>query len=132
MSITVTDASGRTVLASGNADKAGHLPDNARLFMKVFGDENGEPVGLAFWRYATLLSDTRIPVDGYRDERFALPADAQWPLHVETHLQFRIYPQWVTDLVQQTVPELPDPPIVTLNHLTADWETSDQAAREAP
>ena len=45
-----------------------------RLFQKVFGDAEGKPVGLKFWRYAKLLEDTRIPADGWRDEAWPLPA----------------------------------------------------------
>lgn len=132
LQVRVTDADGQVLIDSGRPDGQGHLPADSRLFMKVFGDESGEPVGLRFWRYAKLLSDTRIPADGHRDERFALPDHPRWPLTVDTRLNFRIYPQWVTDAVQQQVPELPDPPVVELNRLRHQWTHPDQARKNAP
>lgn len=118
LQITVRDAHGEVVLDHGRPDAEGHLPADARPFMKVLGDAEGKPVGLRFWRYEKLLSDRRIPADGYRDERFALPADVPRPLQLDTRLLYRIYPQWVTDLVKQRVPELPDPPVLELNRLS--------------
>ncbi len=115
--VQVNDARGNTVLVSGKPDDDGHLPEDARVFMKVFGNEHGEPVGLKFWKFAQLLSDTRIPADGFRDERFSLPAGTHYPVSVHTRLLFRIYPQWVTDVVKQQVPLLTDPPIVELQSL---------------
>ena len=39
----------------------GAVPEDARLFRKVFGDAEGKPVGLKFWRYAKLIEDTPHP-----------------------------------------------------------------------
>ena len=123
LQVTVRDAAGRIVLEHGKPDERGHLPPDTRLFMKVFGDEEGKPVGLRFWRYARLLSDTRIPADGYRDEVFDLPENAGGPLQAEVRLNFRIYPQWVTDTVRKSVPDLPEPPVVTLVQEVMTLET---------
>ncbi|MEH6628775.1 MAG: hypothetical protein V7739_20225, partial [Motiliproteus sp.] len=117
LQVRITDSNGHVLLEQGIADSQGHLPDNTRLFMKVFGDSGGKPLGLKFWRYEKLLSDTRIPADGYRDEVFNLPENTAWPIIVETRLQYRIYPQWVTDAVRQSVPELPEPPIIELQKI---------------
>ena len=116
LELTVTDASGKLVLASGQPVD-GSVPEDARLFRKVFGDADGKPVGLKFWRYAKLLEDTRIPADGWRDERWMLPAGAQGPLRADIKLNFRTYPKWVNDAVRATEPQLPEPPIVLLNRL---------------
>ena len=88
--------------------------------MKVFGDENGKPVGLLFWRYKKLLSDTRIPAGERREEIYTIPnaKNLQYPLSLEMKLNFRIYPQWVTDAVQRAFPQLPSPPVVTLESIT--------------
>ncbi len=40
----------------------------------------GKPLGLKFWRFKQLLSDTRISADGYRNEAFALPSHLQQTL----------------------------------------------------
>lgn len=116
LELTVTDASGKVVLASGQPVD-GAVPEDARLFRKVFGDAEGKPVGLKFWRYAKLLEDTRIPADGWRDEAWPLPADAQGPFKADIKLNFRTYPKWVTDAVRAAEPSLPEPPIVQLNRL---------------
>lgn len=121
LQVRVTDAQGKVLQQSGVPDAQGHLPKDTRLFMKVFGDQNGKPVDLLFWRYAKLLSDTRIPANGYRDEFFLLPEDIAWPIKVSTRLNFRIYPQWVTDAVKLKVPELPDPPVIELNYIESVW-----------
>ena len=116
LELTVTDASGKLVLASGQPVD-GAVPEDARLFRKVFGDAEGKPVGLKFWRYAKLLEDTRIPVDGWRDEAWPLPADAKGPFKADIKLNFRTYPKWVNDAVRAAEPSLPEPPIVLLNRL---------------
>lgn len=118
LEVSVTDAAGREVVRSGGVDERGNLDPQARVFMKVFGDQEGQPVGLKFWRYTKLLSDTRIPADGYRDEVYALPPDIQFPIQVNTRLLYRIYPQWVTDIVRQSEPELPNPPVVELKSIS--------------
>ncbi len=123
LQIEIKDAGGNTVFEHGTPNEQGHLPTDTRLFMKVFGDKEGKPVNLIFWRYAKLLSDTRIPADGYREEAFVLPANLAGPITVSTRLNFRIYPQWVTDAVQQKVPQLPDPPVVELNRIESSWST---------
>ncbi|MNL41052.1 hypothetical protein D3C87_1634420 [compost metagenome] len=116
LELTVTDASGNIVLTSGQPVE-GAVPEDSRLFRKVFGDAEGKPVGLKFWRYAKLLEDTRIPADGWRDEAWPLPADAKGPFQADIRLNFRTYPKWVSDAVRAAEPSLPAPPIVQLNRL---------------
>lgn len=132
LEVSVTDASGREVLNSGRLDPQGNLDPKARVFMKEFGDEQGEPVGLLFWRYAKLLSDTRIPADGYRDETYRLPEDTQFPIRVRTRLLYRIYPQWVTDIVRKSEPELPDPPVIELQTIETEFNVGEIAEFAQP
>ena len=124
LQVNVTDASGKLVLQSGQQDHAGNVEPDARMFMKEFGDKNGKPVGLLFWRYEKLLKDTRIPANGFRDERFSLPDDTLYPIKVSTQLMYRVYPLWVTQAVQGKFPELPNPPTLTLNSLESTLTTS--------
>jgi len=118
LDVNVVDANGKTILSSGSVNEQGVVDANARMFMKEFGDEQGKPVGLLFWRYAKLLKDTRIPANGYRDEVFVLPNTSEggpvYPLTVTSKLMYRIYPQWVTNAVRAQYPDLPEPPVLTL------------------
>lgn len=121
LSVQVVNVQGEVMFESGGLDAQGHLDNNARIFLKEFGDKQGKPVGLRFWRYEKMLKDTRIPANGYRDEVFELPDSilnaAKEPLTVITRLMYRVYPQWVTDTVQTQYPELPTPDAIVLNRI---------------
>jgi len=118
LQVLVKNAQGETVLRSGFLSAEGQVPASARLFRKVFGDAAGNPVGLRFWRYEQLLEDTRIPAGGKRVETFALPPGLSGAIDVQVKLLFRVYPQWVTTLVQKQFTALPNPPVITLKTLT--------------
>lgn len=122
LDITITDATGKIVFSSGKLDKNGDLQADARPFMKVFSDINGNPVGLLFWKYEKLLSDTRIPAKTRRVESYDLEKDLNYPLKAVVKLNFRIYPQWVTSIVQKAFPELPNPPILELEKIEQIFE----------
>jgi len=123
LDITVTDATGKIVFSSGKLRKDGNLDTDARPFMKVFGDENGKPVGLLFWKYKTLISDTRIPAKERRVETYTINSkeNLAYPLNATVKLNFRIYPQWVTSAVQRVFPELPNPPVVELERVEKEF-----------
>lgn len=120
LDITVKDASGKVVFTSGKLKEDGNLDKDARPFMKVFGDKEGKPVGLLFWRYEKLLSDTRIKAGERRVETYDIQNsnNLKYPLTTTVKLNFRIYPQWVTSYVQKAYPALPSPPVVELNIVT--------------
>lgn len=124
LDITVTDRDNKVVFESGKLKEDNNLGEDARPFMKVFGDENSKPVGLLFWRYKKLLSDTRIPAGKKRVEIFDIKeADKlKYPLKAVVKLNFRIYPQWVTDAVKKAFPQLPNPPVVELNRVVQIFE----------
>ncbi len=117
LEVEVKDRDGNIVLSSGKLKDDGDIEDGSRLFQKVFGDENGKRVGLLFWKYKTLLSDTRIPAGERRAERFELPKDAAYPLQASVKLNFRIYPQWVSDAVRKVFPVLANPNVVELQRV---------------
>ena len=117
LQVSVSDALGKVIFESGKQDEQGNVEPNARMFLKEFGDKEGKPVGLIFWRYEKLIKDTRIPANGHRDEVYDLPIEATYPLSVTTKLMYRIYPQWVTEAVQAKFPDLPSPPTLELNIL---------------
>lgn len=114
LEVEVKDKDGKLIFSSGKLKSDGNIEKGSRLFQKVFGDENSKPVGLLFWKYKTLLSDTRIPAGERRVEKFELPKGTKKFLHVNVKLNFRIYPQWVTDAVKKVFPVLLDPNVVEL------------------
>jgi len=122
LDITIKDANEKIVFSSGKLKEDGDLADDTRPFMKVFGDKDGKPVGLLFWRYKTLLKDTRIPAKQRRVESYDLPKELNYPLKVDVKLNFRIYPQWVTNLVQNVFPELPNPRVVKLENIVKTFD----------
>ena len=124
LEVTLKDAESNTVFSSGKLQDDGNVGTDARMFMKVFGDENAKPVGLLFWRYKILLSDTRIPAKERREEVFSLPhaENLKYPLKLEVKLNFRIYPQWITDIVRRAYPQLPDPPVVVLEESQKEFK----------
>jgi DNA-binding beta-propeller fold protein YncE/nitrate reductase cytochrome c-type subunit len=119
LDITVKDRDGKVVFESGKLKDDGNIGEDARPFMKVFGDKDGKSVGLLFWKYEKLLSDTRIPAGQRRVETYAIsnPSKLKYPLSAVVKLNFRIYPQWVTDAVKKTYPQLPNPPVVELEKI---------------
>mgnify|MGYP003599229184 FL=1 len=117
LDITIYDANKKIVFSSGKLDSNGDLQADARPFMKVFGDKDGNPVGLLFWKYEKLLSDTRIPAKTRRVESYDLKENLTYPLKAIVKLNFRIYPQWVTSIVQKAFPELPNHPVVELERI---------------
>ncbi len=115
LDIEVVDNDGKIIFTSGKLEKNGNLSKDARIFNKVFGDKDGKPVGLRFWRYEKLLKDTRIPAGKYRVESFDIgQTNPKYPLTITVKLNFRIYDQWITTAVQKAYPALPSPPVVEL------------------
>ncbi len=49
LDITVKDRNGKVVFEAGKLKEDGNLGEDARPFMKVFGDKDGKPVGLLFF-----------------------------------------------------------------------------------
>ena len=123
LDVTLKDRDGNIVLSSGKLQADGNLAKDARIFMKVFGDKNSKPVGLMFWRYEKLLKDTRIPAGKRRVESYKIEEKKlNYPLTIVVKLNFRIYPQWVSNIVQKMYPQLPDPTVITLNKLVKSFQ----------
>jgi len=125
LDITIEDRNKNIIFTSGKLDKEGNLDKKARVFMKVFGDKDGKPVGLLFWRYEKLLSDTRIPSGKRRIEIYNIKEqNIKYPIKITTKLNFRIYPQWVTNAVQKAYPTLPNPPVLELNKIQKVYKSA--------
>jgi DNA-binding beta-propeller fold protein YncE len=106
--VLAKDRSGKVVYSND-----GYVPEDSRFLRKVFGDKDGVPVGLAFWRYETLLEDTRIPAGQHRDEVYNIPEGLNIA-YIEAEFKFRTFPKKITMMVQKVSPKLPFPPILTL------------------
>jgi len=117
LEITLKNSTGKVIFSSGKLKADGDLTEDARLFRKVFGDKDGLPVGLLFWKYEKLLSDTRIPAGERRVETYNIPNNLSYPLSITVQLNFRIYPQWVTNAVAKIYPQLPSPPVIELKKI---------------
>ncbi|WP_345991618.1 multiheme c-type cytochrome [Sulfurimonas sp. HSL-1716] len=121
LDVTVQDKNNKTVFSSGKLTKDGSIEKGSRVFMKVFGDKNDKPVGLMFWKAAKLLSDTTIPAKERRIETYEVGTKLQYPLKVTVKLNFRIYPQWVSNAVQRIYPQLPSPPVVEVKKVEKEF-----------
>jgi len=125
LDIEIKDKNDNIILLSGKLDKDGNLDKDAKSFKKVFADKNNKPVGLLFWRYEKLLSDTRIPAGERRVESYTIhKKDIKYPISVTVKLNFRIYPQWITNAVQKAYPVLPNPPVLELNKIEKIYKKS--------
>ena len=124
LDITLKNRDGEIIFSSGKLKDDGNLDKDARPFMKVFGDKDGNPVGLLFWKYEKLLSDTRISAGERRVLNFQIKDihKLKYPLSIVVKLNFRIYPQWVTDAVQKMYPLLPSPSVITLEEIKKDFK----------
>ena len=126
LDITIKNRNGETVFESGKLNEEGDLGKDARPYMKVFGDKDGKPVGLFFWKYEKLLSDTRIASGERRIEKYDIDESFKdkllYPLTATVKLNFRVYPQWVTNAVQKEYPNLPNPPIIELKKSIKTFE----------
>ena len=122
LEITVRDRDNKIVFSSGKLDDKGDIEAGSTVFNKVFGDKDSNPVGLFFWRYEKLLKDTRIPAGKRVETLFDLPQNLKYPLNVTVKLNFRIYPQWVTDIVKIAYPTLPNPPVVTIQEMERTFD----------
>lgn len=124
LDVSVSDADGKEVFASGKLDDGGHLDQNARVFANVFDDGSGHTLGLDFWEYRKMAEDTRIPAGAHRDETFSLPNGAKAPLTANVKLMFRTFPQAITDEVRKRFPEMPPPDAIELNAVTLTFGSS--------
>jgi len=126
LDITIKNRNGESIFESGKLNEEGDLGKDARPYMKVFGDKDGKPVGLFFWKYEKLLSDTRIASGERRIEKYDIDESFKdkllYPLTATVKLNFRVYPQWVTNAVQKEYPNLPNPPIIELKKSIKTFE----------
>lgn len=106
--LTVTDASGKVIYASGVLDKDGNLPKDAHIFHTVFGDASGKPTDKV-WEAEKILFDNRIPPGQSAEEvfEFVIPSGAKKPLTIKARLLYRSAPQYIVDKLMEDKPKVP-------------------------
>lgn len=94
----VTDATGAVVYRLG-AVKDGQTEPGTENYKVHLGDKDGNQVDLEVWNVTRILSDNRLPANGWdiRTFHFEVPATAKTPLKVNAKLNYWPFPQKVVD-----------------------------------
>jgi DNA-binding beta-propeller fold protein YncE len=132
LAVTVTDATGKTVLTSGALAANGDLDPEAHMFVKVLAGLDAHSVEPMFWRYMRMKQDTRIPAGKFRDESYDLPPGTAYPVKIDAKLMFRTFPQQLTDLVRKRFPRMPAPQPVEMAHLDTVLAASSNSSPGQP
>ncbi len=109
LDVTITDASGKTLLRSGALDEEGAIDSTAVQYYTQLGDAQGRPV-LNAALADRILYDYRVPPKGYVLETYAfyIPGDATAPLKVEAALKYRSASQSLAKtLLGEGAPQIP-------------------------
>ncbi|SFD18277.1 multiheme c-type cytochrome [Pseudoalteromonas denitrificans] len=122
LEIIATDNNGKQVFTSGVMQN-GHIPKNARKFIKIGVDKNNKPVGLKFWRYFKIGKDTRLKSGETRSESFELPVNIQYPITVSTRVLYQVFAKDLTDKVRAAYPDekIPEPEVIELNKVVKTY-----------
>jgi mono/diheme cytochrome c family protein len=109
LDVSITDASGKSLLRSGGLDKEGNIDKTAVKYYTQLGNEKGQPVlnpALA----DRILYDYRIPPKGYVIENYAfyIPDNSIPPLTINISLNYRSASQSLAEtLLGEDAPEIP-------------------------
>ncbi|MFC3153127.1 multiheme c-type cytochrome [Litoribrevibacter euphylliae] len=103
LEVIATDEQGQTLFESG-VMRNGYIPKDSRKFIKIGVDEDGQPVGLRFWRYVKIGKDTRIASGETRVEHFSLP-DYSGELTVSVRLLYQVFSKQLVETVQAAFPD---------------------------
>lgn len=94
----VTDATGAVVYRLG-AVKDGLTEKGTENYKVHLGDKDGHPVELEVWNVTHILSDNRLPANGWdiRNFHFEVPATVKGPLKITAKLNYWPFPQKIVD-----------------------------------
>ena len=109
LDVSITDASGKLLLRSGELDKEGNIDKNAVQYYTQLGNEKGQPV-LNAALADRILYDYRIPPKGYVIEKYAfyIPDDVTPPVNIDVSLKYRSASQKLANtLLGNDAPEIP-------------------------
>jgi mono/diheme cytochrome c family protein len=121
LDISITDASGKSLLRSGVLDKEGNIDKTAVKYYTQLGNEKGEPV-LNVALADRILYDYRIPPKGYVIEKYAfyIPDDVISPIKIDISLKYRSASQGLAKtLLGKDAPEIP---VVVMTNLKEEIE----------
>ena len=98
LEITVIDDSGRMIYSSGALDGEGDIEAGTELYNTVLTDADGNPTE-KFWLAESISSDNRIAPreTAFQEHTFIIPEDAEYPLSVDTRLNYRSASQELID-----------------------------------
>ncbi len=121
--LTVRDAGGRTIFASGWRDAEGHADPGSHFFRSWWIDEQSQVVARGnLWDARALIYNRRIEPNAAQVVRYRLrvPADARGPLALEARLLYRTFRpdfhRWAFESLGRTPPEQP---VIEMARVTA-------------
>jgi mono/diheme cytochrome c family protein len=109
LDVSITDATGKLLLRSGELDKEGNIDKIAVTYYTQLGNEKGEPV-LNVALADRILYDYRIPPKGYVIENYAfyIPDGSVPPLIINISLNYRSASQSLAEkLLGEDAPKIP-------------------------
>jgi mono/diheme cytochrome c family protein len=121
LDVSITDASGKSLLRSGGLDTEGNIDKTAVKYFTQLGNDIGQPV-LNAALADRILYDYRIPPKGYVTETFAfyIPDDVKVPLKIDVLLKYRSVSQSLANiLLGDKAPEIP---VVIMTRLEEEIE----------
>jgi len=100
LTVAVTDAAGRLIFSSGEADPYGDPVEGSMTYGVTWQDAAGDPTD-RLWEATKPSRDHRIPAGGVVTEtyHFPMPADAQRPLHIRATLNYRSSSGYLSSLM---------------------------------
>ncbi|WP_321394559.1 multiheme c-type cytochrome [uncultured Desulfuromusa sp.] len=104
LEVTASDASGKTIMSSGQVDSKGKLPAEARRFNS---DGMGDNMHFAIdpWSIVSFSKHDTIPPKGYREAHYGLTGNGNDPITVNVKLRFRQANQKVAEKLLSHVPD---------------------------
>ncbi len=117
LEVHVTDRGGKEIYSAGALDENMNIVSAKMIYNNVLGDSEGN-VTLSFWLADRVLEDNRIaPEETVTEEHtFTLPEDVEYPLSVETSLNYRSAPQ---DLIDHLLGEETQVPVISMNEVSS-------------
>lgn len=103
LEVTATDSDGNILMASGQVDSKGKLPENTRRFNSDGMTENMH-FAVDPWEIVAFSRHDTIPPKGYREVYYGLTTESEKPVTLTVRLRFRQADQKVAEKLLGNVP----------------------------